>query len=74
VPVGAVFVGDGARRHRAAIEGAGFPVAPDEARASIAVGLLACLAQGLGGERMVDASAWEPAYVRPWSPEPSWTT
>jgi len=74
VPAGALFVGEGARRHRAAIEGAGYPVASDGGQGSIAVGLLACVALGLGGDRDVDASSWEPAYVRPWSVEPSWST
>ena len=40
VPGGAVFVGDGAEKHRAAIEGAGFPVAEPDAVRTLADGLL----------------------------------
>jgi len=76
VPGGAVFVGEGARRHRAAIEGAGFPVSSEGGGASIAAGLLASVALGVGAgvARAVASSSWEPTYVRPWSPEPSWST
>ena len=72
VPAGAVFMGDGARRHRAAIEAAGYPVDPETGR-PLAEGLLEHVA--LHPEAAVtDASSWEPAYVRASSAEPQWST
>ena len=61
LPAGAVFVGDGAERHRRVIEGAGFSVA--EASATLADGLVAL--ETLGGLRPVpELGAWEPIYLR----------
>lgn len=72
VPAGATFLGDGARRHRAAIEGAGYPVDPSPGGSSIAEGLLDYLGLRSGNAPRVDSSSWEPTYVRAWSAEPSW--
>ena len=72
VTPGAVFVGDGARRHRAAIEGAGFPVGGAQTR-SLAEGLLRL--QSLRSEvgPVAHVASWEPHYVRASSAEPGWT-
>lgn len=72
VPAGAVFLGDGAERHRAAIEGAGFQVAsapPD----TLAEGLLRYMLLHPDVAPVVDSSRWEPAYVRASSAERLWT-
>ncbi|HET9949724.1 MAG TPA: tRNA (adenosine(37)-N6)-threonylcarbamoyltransferase complex dimerization subunit type 1 TsaB [Longimicrobiales bacterium] len=65
-PAGAVFVGEGAERHRAALEGAGFPVAPGAGREALARGLLRWLALCPDAAPVARPAAWEPAYVRPW--------
>jgi tRNA threonylcarbamoyladenosine biosynthesis protein TsaB len=65
VPPGSVFVGDGALRHRAAIEGAGFPVASPGRSATLAEGLVRYLALEPGLAPVADLRSWEPAYVRP---------
>ncbi|MBM4184008.1 MAG: tRNA (adenosine(37)-N6)-threonylcarbamoyltransferase complex dimerization subunit type 1 TsaB [Gemmatimonadetes bacterium] len=67
----AVFVGDGARRHRGAIEQAGFRLGPGPTR-SLAEGLLRLRAL-VGEVSPVNVSTWEPRYVRPSSAEPAWT-
>jgi tRNA threonylcarbamoyladenosine biosynthesis protein TsaB len=72
VPAGAVFVGDGARRHRAAIEGAGYAVDEGTGAGSLAEGLLAYLALHPEASPVTDPSSWEPAYVRASSAEPLW--
>ena len=71
VPAGAVFVGDAARRHRAAIEGAGFEVGPGPIR-SLAEGLLHLLALRPGASPVAELAAWEPRYVRGASAERGW--
>lgn len=73
VPPGAVFLGDGARRHKGVIEAAAFAVAPDEAAAPIAEGLLRYLALHPGSAPVVRAGDWEPRYVRASSAERLWT-
>lgn len=73
VPAGAVFLGEGARRHRAVIEGAGYPVVTSAGERTIAEGLLRCLALGPHAEPAVDSGSWEPTYVRAWSEEPPWS-
>ena len=73
VPGGAIFVGDAACRHRAAIEGAGFTVAPEEQGVSLADGLLRYLALNPGALPVSHVDAWEPRYVRASSAEPLWT-
>lgn len=71
VPGGAVFVGDGAWKHRGVIEGAGFPVAdPGDAR-TLAEGLVAYLAR-VDLEPIADLAGWEPAYGRASSAERLW--
>lgn len=72
VPAGAVFLGDAAERHRALIEGAGFPVF-DGPAASLAEGLLRCVALQPARPPVPDVSAWEPAYVRASSAERLWS-
>lgn len=67
----AVFVGDGARRHREVIERAGFAVGAGSSR-SLAEGLLR-LHELSANPEAVEVSAWEPRYVRPSSAEPGWT-
>ena len=64
VPPGAVFVGDGADRHRAVIEGAGYPVRGEPAAASLAEGLLRYLRLRPGEPPLEDVRLWEPAYLR----------
>ena len=71
VPAGAVFVGDGAHRHRTAIEGAGFEVGPGSTR-SLAEGLLHLLALRPGVAPVLELAAWEPRYVRGASAERGW--
>ncbi|MGE0160048.1 MAG: tRNA (adenosine(37)-N6)-threonylcarbamoyltransferase complex dimerization subunit type 1 TsaB [Gemmatimonadales bacterium] len=72
VPTGATFIGDGARRHREAIEAAGFHVGPGPSR-TLAEGLLR-LHGALGARTpVVDVASWEPRYVRPPSVERSWS-
>jgi hypothetical protein len=66
VPAGAVFVGDAAWRHRAAIEGAGYPVASSEGAVSLAEGLVRYLAREPETAPVPDAASWEPRYVRAW--------
>lgn len=73
VPAGAVFVGEGSRRHAAVIEGAGFEVDLGPRPRSLAEGLAQYLS--LAGEAVpvVDAWAWEPAYIREWSVDAQWS-
>ena len=73
VPAGAVFLGDGAERHQAAIEAAGFPVDADQ-RDSFAVGLLRYLSLHAATAPVLDPSGWEPTYVRASSAERLWPT
>jgi tRNA threonylcarbamoyladenosine biosynthesis protein TsaB len=72
VPPDALFVGEGARRHRETIESAGFHVGPGPSR-SLAEALLR-VHEALGDPSPVaEVSAWEPRYVRPPSVERTWT-
>jgi tRNA threonylcarbamoyladenosine biosynthesis protein TsaB len=73
VPGGAVFVGEAACRHRAAIEGAGFAVGPDEGGVTLAEGLLRYLALHPDLPPVPDPAAWEPTYVRASSAVLPWT-
>lgn len=72
VPAGATFFGDGAEKHRGAIEGAGFAVAASQGQTSLADGLLAYLALVPGSEPLDDPASWEPAYVRVSGAERLW--
>ena len=71
VPPGAVFVGDAARKHRALIEAAGYPVVEPDRERPYADGLVAFAARVVGGP-VDDLGAWEPAYVRASSAERLW--
>lgn len=73
VPAGAVFVGDGSERHRAAVEGAGFVVA-SASEDTVAEGLLRYMALEPDAEPVADPARWEPAYVRASSAERLWST
>lgn len=72
VPPGGVFVGDGAERHRAAIEGAGYPVERGSGD-SAAEGLLRYLSLRPDTRPVPDPYAWEPAYIRASSAQRPWT-
>lgn len=73
VPPGAVFVGDASERHRAVIEGAGFPVVDSGSDVSLADGLIRFWAARPDGFGPVDdPGAWEPEYVRASSAERLW--
>jgi tRNA threonylcarbamoyladenosine biosynthesis protein TsaB len=75
VPPGTIFMGDGAEKHRAAIEGAGFGVGPlgsvgaDVARAD---GLIRFRALNPGLAPVADPGSWEPEYVRASRVERMW--
>jgi tRNA threonylcarbamoyladenosine biosynthesis protein TsaB len=71
VPGGAVFVGDGAWKHRGVIEGAGFRVAGAAEGLTLADGLVAFFARS-PSEPIADLAGWEPAYVRASSAERLW--
>jgi tRNA threonylcarbamoyladenosine biosynthesis protein TsaB len=68
----AVFVGDGARRHRQTIERAGFAVSRGPSL-SLAEALLHLHALREGADAPVRVATWEPRYVRASSAEPGWT-
>lgn len=72
LPPGAVFLGEGAEKHRAAIEGAGFRVEP-ASRDALAEGLLRHMALHPGLGPVEDPSVWEPLYVRASSAERLWS-
>ncbi|MGB1658816.1 MAG: tRNA (adenosine(37)-N6)-threonylcarbamoyltransferase complex dimerization subunit type 1 TsaB [Longimicrobiales bacterium] len=73
VPPGVVFVGDASERHRAVIEGAGFPVVDSGSDVSLADGLIRFWAAHPDGFGPVDdPGAWEPEYVRASSAERLW--
>jgi tRNA threonylcarbamoyladenosine biosynthesis protein TsaB len=72
VPAGAVFLGDAAERHRAAIDAAGFPVA-DPIETPLAIGLLRYMALRPETPPVEEPSSWEPAYVRASSAERLWS-
>jgi len=65
VPPGTLFLGDGAQRHRAAIESRGFQVAaPSAVEPSIAAGMLEFLRLHPEAPAIEDVAAWEPRYLR----------
>lgn len=72
VPAGAIFLGDASERHRAAIEGAGFPVR-GSLETPLSVGLLRYVSLHGDLPPVADASGWEPAYVRASSAERLWS-
>ena len=65
VPEGAVFAGDGAFRHAAAIKRRGWRVAPPPAGLPTAEGL-ARLFTLAPAPPVENPRAWEPEYLRPW--------
>lgn len=71
VPAGAVFLGDGAVRHRGVIEGAGFVVAEPDEVLTLADGLVEYVARA-GAAPVADLASWEPEYVRASSAERLW--
>lgn len=64
VPAGAVFVGDAADRHRAVIEGAGYPVRTTGGTTSLAEGLIKYLTLRSDTAAVADIATWEPTYLR----------
>ena len=67
VPEDAVFAGDGAFRHAAAIGRRGWRVVPPPVGLPTAEGL-ARLFTLMPGPPVDNARAWEPEYLRPWRP------
>jgi tRNA threonylcarbamoyladenosine biosynthesis protein TsaB len=67
VPAGAVFMGDGAVRHRAAIEGAGFSVEAEPAGVPTGDALVRFLCLHPEAPPVPDPGSWEPSYIREWS-------
>ncbi len=74
VPAGAVFVGEGADRHRGAIRGAGFLVEGAPAGRPRAEDLVRCLALDPAAEPVASPGSWEPRYLRASSAERAWRT
>jgi len=72
VPTGAVFVGDAAEKHRAAIEGAGFAVLHADDDQTPADGLVRFFGMQPELVPVADPGSWEPAYVRASSAERMW--
>ncbi|MDH3208552.1 MAG: tRNA (adenosine(37)-N6)-threonylcarbamoyltransferase complex dimerization subunit type 1 TsaB [Gemmatimonadota bacterium] len=72
VPPGAVFTGEAAELHMAAIEAAGFPVEAAQGEL-LAVGLLRYLTRHMDASPVLDPSSWEPAYIRASSAERLWS-
>lgn len=73
-PLGTVFTGEAAEKHRAIIQEAGFVVAESVERLTLADGLIACLALHPETPAIENLSSWEPRYVRASSAERLWPT
>jgi tRNA threonylcarbamoyladenosine biosynthesis protein TsaB len=73
VPPGAVFVGQGADRHRYAIEGAGFAVETGPVIHPSADGLFRYLALHPDTLAVAGVALWEPCYIRKWQPDKEWS-
>jgi tRNA threonylcarbamoyl adenosine modification protein YeaZ len=73
VPPGAVFVGDAAAKHRAAIEGAGFEVEWPELGENTADGLIAFLRLHPDASPVASLETWEPRYLKASSAERAWS-
>jgi tRNA threonylcarbamoyladenosine biosynthesis protein TsaB len=71
-PTDALFVGDGAEKHRATLEAAGFTVASSSPDTPPAVGLLRFLATCTDLPPVAEVGGWEPEYLRPSSAERLW--
>ena len=63
VPPGAVFMGEGAERHRGVIEGAGFEVVPGGSD-GLAIGALEVWSRAPDATRVDPTGGWQPAYLR----------
>jgi tRNA threonylcarbamoyladenosine biosynthesis protein TsaB len=72
VPVGAVFVGDGAIRHAPAIRAAGFEVLPPPSGQPSGEALLHMLGRRPDAPPLSRVETWEPAYLKPSSAEREW--
>jgi len=72
VPPGTVFLGEGADRHRYAIEGAGFSVVTGPVIRPAADGLFRYLALHPDTSPVVGIARWEPCYIREWKPDKAW--
>lgn len=72
LPAGAVFAGDGAQRHRAAIEGAGYRVLAEPAGEPTADALLYLRALHADMLPVPSLDTWEPRYVKASSAEREW--
>mgnify|MGYP001222208749 FL=1 len=73
IPRGTVFMGNGAERHRAAIEKKGFLVVPNDGKRTYASGLLRYLSLEPDAEPVANLETWEPRYIRTSSAERLWT-
>jgi tRNA A37 threonylcarbamoyladenosine modification protein TsaB len=73
VPAGAVFLGEGADRHRYAIEGAGFSVVTEPVTHPSADGLFRYLALHPDASPVAGIALWEPCYIREWKPDKAWS-
>ena len=67
IPIAAVFMGDGAERHRRALEGAGHAVLEAPAGRPTGDALIRFLTLHPEAPPVADPGAWEPRYVREWS-------
>lgn len=74
LPSDTLFVGDGAAKHRARIEAAGFEVVSVRPDYGVADGLIRFYAMTEAASPVSDPSGWEPAYVRVSGAERLWTT
>lgn len=72
LPPGVVFAGDGAQRHRGAIEGAGFGVLAEPAGQPTADALLYLRALHADMLPVPSLDTWEPRYVKASSAEREW--
>lgn len=72
VPLGAAFAGDGAERHRYAIEGAGFPVLDEPVGEATGGALVRYLSLHPDAPPVVALETWEPRYVKASSAERAW--
>lgn len=73
VPAGAVFLGEGADRHRYTIEGAGFSVETEPVIHPSADGLFRYLGLHPDTPPVAGVALWEPCYIREWQPDKAWS-
>jgi tRNA threonylcarbamoyladenosine biosynthesis protein TsaB len=72
VPLGAVFVGDGAERHRRTLEDAGLTVLPAPAGEPSGDALLYHMSLHPDAPPVASLETWEPRYVKASSAERAW--